>query len=105
MMSGVMRTSVSPFRFWRMTSWPAAKGMRCVKPSIAIVSPSRTWVAIASFSDRNSGRAISARGLASAADDHVDGDRDEEHDGGCHELDGGGKAEERHAVDDRRDDD
>ena len=33
---------------WRMISWPAAKPMRWVKPSIATVSPSRTTSAIAS---------------------------------------------------------
>src|SRR5206468_12667866 len=31
-----------------MTSWPAANGMRCVKPSMAMVSPSWTSAAIAS---------------------------------------------------------
>src|SRR5919197_5061602 len=42
MTSGVMRASVrSRFR-WRMISWPAAKQIRWVKPSIATVSPSRT---------------------------------------------------------------
>src|SRR5437773_3377166 len=48
MRSGVMRASVrSRFR-WRMISWPAARPMRCVKPSIATVSPSRTSSATAS---------------------------------------------------------
>src|ERR671926_15272 len=40
MMSGVMRTTVRSRRRWRITSWPAATGMRCVKPSKATVSPS-----------------------------------------------------------------
>jgi hypothetical protein len=48
MRSGVIRASVrSRFR-WRMISWPAANEMRCVKPSIATVSPSRTTAATAS---------------------------------------------------------
>src|SRR5262245_56807592 len=48
MRSGVMRISVSPLRPWRMISWPAACGMRWVKPSSATVSPSRTADVIAS---------------------------------------------------------
>src|SRR5262249_13718461 len=36
-----MRISVRRRRRWRMTSCPAANGMRWVKPSIATVSPSR----------------------------------------------------------------
>src|SRR5437867_2970908 len=48
MRSGVSRARVrSRFR-WRMISWPAAKQIKCVKPSIATVSPSRTSSAIAS---------------------------------------------------------
>ena len=48
MTSGVIRASVrSRFR-WRMISWPALKPMRCVNPSMATVSPSRTRSAIAS---------------------------------------------------------
>src|SRR6516225_7218144 len=51
MTSGVRRASVrSRFRC-RMISWPAAKLMRCVNPSIATVSPSRTRSAIASDMD------------------------------------------------------
>src|SRR3954449_11473644 len=41
-MSGVIRTSVRSRRRWRMSSCPAAMGMRCVKPSSATVSPSWT---------------------------------------------------------------
>src|SRR6185369_15182031 len=41
-MSGVMRISFRLRRFWRMISWPAAVGMRCVKPSSASVWPSFT---------------------------------------------------------------
>src|SRR5512132_3420946 len=37
-----MRASVRSRRRWRMISWPAAKLIRWVKPSIATVSPSRT---------------------------------------------------------------
>ena len=37
-------------RPWRMTSWPAANGIRWVKPSSAIVSPSLTCAATASGS-------------------------------------------------------
>src|SRR3954453_4622392 len=40
--------SSSSRRPWRMTSWPAAKGMRCVKPSRATASPSWTSSAMAS---------------------------------------------------------
>src|SRR6478609_6756317 len=50
-MSGVSRTSVSSRRRWRMISWPAATGIRCVKPSSATVSPSRTSSATASRSE------------------------------------------------------
>src|SRR3954454_11569363 len=46
--SGVMRISSSSRRPWRMISCPAAKGMRCVKPSIATASPSWTRSATAS---------------------------------------------------------
>ena len=50
MMSGVIRMSVRSRRCCRITSWPAACGIRWVKPSIATVSPSRTVAAIASAS-------------------------------------------------------
>src|SRR5665213_349104 len=45
-----MRIRVSRLRPWRMISWPAACGIRWVKPSSATVSPSRTadWMASAS---------------------------------------------------------
>src|SRR3954467_8837029 len=46
-MSGVMRTSVRSRRRCRMTSCPAAMGMRWVKPSSATVSPSCTSSATA----------------------------------------------------------
>src|SRR5438445_3283581 len=49
-MSGVMRTSVRFLRPWRMISWPAAKGMRWVKPSMASVWPSFTVRSTASES-------------------------------------------------------
>src|SRR3954454_22600085 len=42
--------SSSSRRPWRMTSWPAANGMRCVKPSRATASPSWTSSAMASRS-------------------------------------------------------
>src|SRR3954454_19686607 len=47
-MSGVIRTSVRSRLRWRMSSCPAATGIRCVKPSSAIVSPSWTSSAMAS---------------------------------------------------------
>src|SRR5712692_5324248 len=50
MMSGVIRTRVRSRRRCRITSWPAACGIRCVKPSIATVSPSPTLAEIASAS-------------------------------------------------------
>ena len=43
-----MRASTRSRLRWRMISWPAEKPMRCVKPSIATVSPSRTRSATAS---------------------------------------------------------
>ena len=43
-----MRASVRSRRPWRMISCPAAKQMRCVNPSMATVSPSRTRSAMAS---------------------------------------------------------
>src|SRR5665213_3216801 len=46
-----MRISVRPLRPWRMISWQAAWGMRWVKPSSAIVSPSRTASLMASARD------------------------------------------------------
>src|SRR5919198_1173903 len=49
MTSGVIRMSSSSRRPCRSTSWPAANGIRCVKPSSATLSPSRTSVAIASL--------------------------------------------------------
>src|SRR6478752_3841081 len=48
MTSGVSRASVRSRRRWRMISWPAENPIRCVKPSMATVSPSRTRSAIAS---------------------------------------------------------
>src|SRR5215210_3678523 len=48
MRSGVSRQRVRSRRRWRMISWPAAKLIRWVNPSIATVSPSRTSAAIAS---------------------------------------------------------
>ena len=39
---------------WRITSWPAAKGIRCVNPSSATVSPGRTSPATASCRLRSS---------------------------------------------------
>src|SRR3954447_18814999 len=54
-MSGVIRTSVRSRRSCRISSWPAACGIRCVKPSSATVSPPRT-----------SSRTPSARGTRSA---------------------------------------
>src|SRR3954447_3627072 len=46
-----MRASVRSRLRWRMISWPAAKQIRCVKPSIATVSPSWTSSATASCID------------------------------------------------------
>src|SRR6476646_11838333 len=51
MTSGVSRARVSSRLRWRMISWPAANEMRCVNPSIATVSPSRTRSAMASCID------------------------------------------------------
>src|SRR5437868_11141553 len=34
---------------WRTSSWPAANGIRCVKPSSATLAPSSTCAAIASW--------------------------------------------------------
>src|SRR6266487_1732124 len=51
MMSGVILTSVRSRRRCLITSCPAACGIRCVKPSMATVSPSCTVAAIASASD------------------------------------------------------
>src|SRR5258706_3659523 len=82
-MSGVMRTRVRPRRAWRITSCPAANGMRWVKPSIAIVWPSFTWRATASASGmimffiRGFLRCGTAF-LASNANDRLDRDRTEE---------------------------
>src|SRR6478736_8340358 len=36
---------------WRISSWPAANGIRCVKPSSATLAPSATCAAIASRSE------------------------------------------------------
>src|SRR3954465_4241904 len=47
-MSGVIRTSVRSRFFWRMSSCPAATGIRWVKPSRATVSPSLTSAETAS---------------------------------------------------------
>src|ERR1700733_15254665 len=49
--SGVIRISSSSRRPWRMISWPAANGIRWVKPSSATESPSLTSSATASWSD------------------------------------------------------
>src|SRR5665213_2653459 len=46
-----MRISVRFLRPWRMISWQAACGIRWVKPSSAIVSPSRTASLMASARD------------------------------------------------------
>src|SRR5579884_4265325 len=52
MRSGVMRIRhKSRFR-WRIISWPAANGIRCVKPSRATDIPSCTYSAMASWSER-----------------------------------------------------
>src|SRR5438874_2769781 len=53
-----MRMRCRPRRRWRMISWPAANGIRCVKPSSATLAPSRTCVAIDSLSG-SSGTATS----------------------------------------------
>src|SRR6185437_10058710 len=47
-MSGVRRTTVRSVRPWRRSSWPAANGMRCVKPSRETKLPSFTSAATAS---------------------------------------------------------
>src|SRR5215210_8309559 len=54
MRSGVIRTSVRSRRACRMISWPAANGIRCVKPSRATLSPSCTSSATASSRRRRS---------------------------------------------------
>jgi hypothetical protein len=46
-----------------MTSWPAAKGMRCVNPSIATVSPSATAAAMASGSEQKRATSLLLRGV------------------------------------------
>src|SRR6188474_811421 len=51
MTSGVSRASVRSRLRCRMISCPAAKQMRCVNPSIATASPSRTRSAMASRID------------------------------------------------------
>src|SRR5215475_9205428 len=51
MRSGVIRIKVRPLRPCRMISWPAAWGIRWVKPSSATVSPSRTADLTASASE------------------------------------------------------
>src|SRR5260221_1151458 len=82
-MSGVMRTGVIPRRVWRTSSCRGAKGMRWVKPSIAIVWPSFAWRATASASGmivffiRGFLRCGTAF-LASNANDRFDRDRTEE---------------------------
>ena len=43
-----------------MISWPAAEGMRCVKPSSATEEPCGTWVRIASEREINSAMGIHA---------------------------------------------
>src|SRR6516162_4128028 len=48
-----MRISVRCLRRWRITSCPAAWGMRWVNPSIATVSPSRTFACTAAARDMN----------------------------------------------------
>src|SRR5262245_23324971 len=45
-----MRTRCRSRRPWRMISWPAANGIRCVKPSSARHAPSWTYRSIASRS-------------------------------------------------------
>src|SRR3954469_13698644 len=50
-----MRTSARSRRPCRISSWPAACGMRCVNPSSATVSPSRTSWATASLSGTSTG--------------------------------------------------
>src|SRR3954451_8989407 len=52
MTSGVIRISSRSRRPWRMISWPAANGIRCVKPSSATASPSPTSASIASGRER-----------------------------------------------------
>src|ERR671918_3090517 len=51
-----MRTSARSRFPCRMSSCPAACGIRCVNPSSATVSPSCTWAATASRSDMSSDR-------------------------------------------------
>src|SRR5215212_3948792 len=59
-MSGVMRISSRSRRPWRMTSCPAANGIRWVKPSRATESPSRRSSEIASSSEASSAKALCA---------------------------------------------
>src|SRR5258706_14289525 len=63
MRSGVSRARVRSRRPWRMISWPAANEMRCVKPSIATVSPSRTTSRMASAIEATFEPLTSAGGL------------------------------------------
>src|SRR5262249_23643247 len=52
MRSGVIRIRVRCWRRWRMTSCPAANGMRWVNPSMATASPSRMVDSTAAASGR-----------------------------------------------------
>jgi hypothetical protein len=52
--SGVRRITVRSRRRWRITSWAAANGIRCVKPSNATESPSFTTRDTASGRERSS---------------------------------------------------
>src|SRR5579884_2892055 len=76
MRSGVMRIRhKSRFR-WRIISWPAANGIRCVKPSRATDIPSCTYSAMASWSERKAAISyapshVEKRGLARALHDNI----------------------------------
>src|SRR5215212_6033654 len=58
MRSGVIRMSVRSARRWRTISWPAANGIRWVKPSSATLSPSWISSVTASSSDMSSATAL-----------------------------------------------
>src|SRR5215211_9368817 len=51
-----MRISSRSRRAWRTSSWPAANGIRWVKPSSATLSPSRTSSATPSVSETSCAR-------------------------------------------------
>src|SRR5919202_5853277 len=62
MTSGVIRISARSRRPCRISSWPAACGIRWVKPSSATLSPSRTRPPTASRSETISAKRLGRHG-------------------------------------------